>query len=166
MKPTVAFVAACAVLAGAADAASAPPSVAAADRSAILQAAGFAADAKGSIENECGEKVAPKFAPVALGGGAGDAVVLVIEAGPNTAGCYGDGPDLRLMKREAQGFREIFAMRGGMLIVLPRKGATPREIARGGPGFAFPLLRWNGVRYAETGRSVSDEDIGGADFFP
>lgn len=141
-----------------------PPT--AAEKLAILNTFALKPDARGLVENECGEKVAPKFVGLTLGAPVGDATLLVIEGGPNAAACYGDGPDLHVMKREAAGFREIFAMRGGMMIIMPARAGAARDIAWGGPGFSFPLWRWNGTVYAQTRMTVSDKEIERAVIYP
>lgn len=142
------------------------PTPSAAEKSAILRQLALTSDAKGLVENACGERVAPKFVGIDLGGTAGRAVVFVMEGGPNTAACYGDGPDLKVMRRMDKGFREIFAMQGGMMIVMPTKGSAARDIAAGGPGFSFPLWRWNGTTYVQTRLAISDKDIGDAAIYP
>ena len=79
--------------------------VSAADRTAILRAAQLTADARGMVENECGEKVTPQLTPVDLGGAVGTAVLLAMSGGPNYASCYGDGPGLTMFKREGATWR-------------------------------------------------------------
>lgn len=147
-------------------AASPPPPVAVADKAAILAQAKLTADAKGLVENECGERVAPKFVSIDLGGAAGPAVLFVMEGGPNTAACYGDGPDLHLMRKDAKGYQEIFSLRGGFLVLMPAKGAAARDIAQGGPGMTAPLWRWNGRTYAPTGSVVTERQMQGASYYP
>lgn len=122
--------------------------VSAADRTAILRAANAQADARGQVENDCGEKITPKFQPVELGGAVGTAVLFVMEGGPNTASCYGDGPGLTLFRRNGANWQMIYSSRGAMMVVLPASGANVREIVQGGPGFEHPLYRWNGAEYA------------------
>lgn len=126
------------------------------DRAAILRANNLTADARGMVENECGEKVAPKYLPADLGGAVGTAIVFVMEGGPNTASCYGDGADLHVMKREGAVFREIHGLRGGVLIIVPQTTQGVKNIIDGGPGFSHPLWAWNGRDYADTGRKVAD----------
>ena len=138
----------------------------AAEKVAILKLVGLKPDAQGRVKNECGESVAPRFLGITLGAPVGDGTVLVIEGGPTTASCYGDGPDLHVMRREPAGYREIYAMRGGMMIVMPAAAGEARDIAWGGPGFSFPLWKWNGRVYEQTRRTVSDKDIEKASIYP
>lgn len=118
-----------------------------AERAAILAFMNTPADARGQVENECGERVTPGFAPVELGGAVGTAVLLVMEGGPNSASCYGDGPGLTLFKRDGAGVSMIYSSRGGALVVLPNSTRGVRDIAHGGPGFEHPLHQWNGTEY-------------------
>lgn len=120
----------------------------AADRTAMLTAMNTPADRSGQVENECGEKVTPKFESIDLGGQVGATVLLVMEGGPNSVSCYGDGPGLTLFRRNGANWQMIYSSRGAMLVVLPASGANAREIVEGGPGFDHPLYRWNGTEYA------------------
>lgn len=145
----------------------APPAVTAADRAAILRTQNLTPNARGQVKNACDELVTPKFLPADLGGAVGTAILFVMEGGPNTAACYGDGPDLHLMKREGAAFREIYSASGRYLIILPRMTNGVRDIADGGRGFAFPLWRWNGTRYVFANRTISDAEAGaGSTFLP
>ena len=97
------------------------------DRAAIFGTLKLSADAKGRVMNECGELVTPQILPAELGGGG--AVLFAISGGPTTAGCYGDGPDLHLLMREAKGWREVYSARGRMLVILPTYTGGMRDIA-------------------------------------
>lgn len=143
---------------------SAPPP--APDSAALLKTIGLTPDASGRVENECGERVAPSVQAAELGGALGTAWLVAIGGGPNLASCYGDGPDLHLLKAEGAGHREIYAARGRMLIVLPTSTNGVRDLADGGPGFSFPVWIWNGKAYAPAGRSVADSALGDARFLP
>ncbi|HEU4431529.1 MAG TPA: hypothetical protein VFT98_22400 [Myxococcota bacterium] len=138
----------------------------AADAAALLAALGLAPDADGRIENECGERVAPRFAPAELGGAVGTARLVAIDGGPHAPTCYGDGPDLHLLRHDGAAWREIYAARGRMLIVLPTATGGVRDLADGGPGFSFPVWTWDGSAYAPAGRSVADAELGDARFLP
>jgi hypothetical protein len=127
-----------------------------ADRAAFLRAINARLDAQGMLENECGEKVTPRIIPVDLGGAVGVAQLFVMEGGPNTATCYGDGPNLQLFKHEGAAWREIYSARGRMIIVLTTAHAGVHDIADGGPGNSFPVWQWNGSAYANAGRQVPD----------
>lgn len=130
-----------------------------ADRAAILGALRLSADAKGQVMNECGELVTPQFLPAELAGRAGTAVLFAMSGGPKFASCYGDGPKLHLLMREAAGWREIYAARGRVLIILPTSTGGVRDIGDGGPGFSFPVWTWNGTRYSPAGRDISDAEL-------
>ena len=130
-----------------------------ADRAAILGALRLSANEQGLVLNECGELSMPQFLPAELGGSVGTAVLFAMSGGPTTASCYGDGPDLHLLVREATGWREIYSARGRVLIILPTSTGGVRDIGDGGPGFSFPVWTWNGSRYAPAGREVSDAEL-------
>lgn len=130
-----------------------------ADRAAILSALRLSANAQGQVLNECGELSMPQFLAAELGGPVGTAVLFAMSGGPTTASCYGDGPDLHLLAREATGWREIYSARGRMLIILPTSTGGVRDLGDGGPGFSFPVWTWNGSRYAPAGREVSDAEL-------
>lgn len=138
----------------------------ASDRAAILRSQNLTADARGQVENECGEKVTPGFEHVDLGGQVGAATLLVMTGGPNSASCYGDGPGLTLLRRDGAAWRAIYSSRGAMLVVMPARGNNARDLVEGGPGFEHALFRWNGAEYAHAG-SVGDGQFGeGAIYLP
>jgi hypothetical protein len=109
--------------------------------------------------NACGELSTPQFLQAELGGSAGTATLFAISGGPNTSACYGDGPDLHLMIRNGADWREIYSAQGRMLIILPTSTAGARDIGDGGPGFTFPVWVWNGSRYVDAGREISDAEL-------
>ncbi len=130
-----------------------------ADQAAILATLRLSANAQGQVMNECGDRVTPQFLPAELGGGVGTAILFASDGGPTMAACYGDGPDLHLLMRQAAGWREIYSARGRMLIILPTSTGGVRDIADGGPGFSFPVWAWNGSHYAPASREVSDAEL-------
>lgn len=148
----------------AAETANASGDVTAEDRAGILAALHAAADASGMIENECGEKVTPRFLPEDLG--AGRTVAFVMEGGPNTISCYGDGPLVQLMRNDGGAWSEIYQNRGGGIIVLSTKHNGANDLADGGPGFSFPVWQWNGSAYENANRQVADSALGDARFIP
>ena len=152
--------------ANAADQSASAASASADGHAAILGALSLTADASGRIQNECGDSVTPQFIPAQLGGAAGEATLVAIPGGENSAACYGDGPDLHLFVREGSGWREVYSARGRMLIVLPTSTGGVRDIADGGPGFSFPVWTWDGRQYANANRSVADSELGDAQFLP
>jgi hypothetical protein len=140
--------------------------VTAAERAAILGALSAHANAAGQLENECGEWVTPQFLPADLGAGVGRAVAFVMEGGPNTAACYGDGPLVQLMRYDGGAWREIYQNRGGGLIILPTLHNNANDMADGGPGFSFPVWEWNGTEYVNANRQVADSALSDARFLP
>jgi len=130
-----------------------------ADRAAILATMQLSADATGLVENECGDRVTPQFLPAEFGGSVGTAILFAIGGGPSMAACYGDGPYIQLMKREAGGWRGIYSARGRVLVILPTSTGGVRDIADGGPGFSFPVWSWNGTAYTPAGREISDAEL-------
>ncbi|MEJ0059871.1 MAG: hypothetical protein WDM79_09980 [Terricaulis sp.] len=130
--------------------------LAGADRAAFLRAINATLDAQGMLENECGEKVTPRILPVDLGGAVGVAQIFVMDGGPNTISCYGDGSNLQVFKHEGAAWREIYSARGRMIIVLTTSHNGVRDIADGGPGNSFPVWQWDGTTYEVAGRNVPD----------
>lgn len=130
-----------------------------ADQAAILTTLQLSADAQGQVMNECGDRVTPQFLPAELGGHVGTAILFAIGGGPTMAACYGDGPDLHLLMRQAAGWREIYSARGRVLIILKTSTGGVRDIADGGPGFSFPVWTWNGSSYAPADREISDAEL-------
>lgn len=125
-----------------------PTALTDADTAAILAAMNAAPNARGEVENECGEFITPKIEPVELGGPVGTAALLVMSGGPNTISCYGDGPGLTLFRRDGAAWSTIYSSRGAFLVVLPGSTNGARDLAEGGPGFEHPLYQWNGTEYA------------------
>lgn len=125
------------------------------EQAAMIESLGLVLDPTGHVVNDCREAVLPQFLPVPAGGKSA-LTLVVIPGGTGTAACYGDGPDLHLMLHEGTTFREVFALRGGALILLTSKTKGLRDIAEGGPGASYPLWRWDGAAYVQTGGSVSD----------
>lgn len=138
----------------------------AADRAAIMRTLNLSADARGQVENECGERVAPQFLQIDLGGAVGQAALLAMGSGPNLATCYGDGPGLTLLKREGANWRAIYSSRGGFMAVMQSRSRGVADIAFAGPGFEHPLHVWNGTTYVPAGRSVADAQLENARILP
>ena len=140
----------------------------AADKAAILEALQLTADASGQVKNECGEPVTPQYLPADVGAGIGRALLFVIGGGPNMASCYGDGPDVHLMRQTGDGWKNVYSNRGGPMVILPTQHNGANDLADGGPGFSFPVWEWNGEVYANAKRQVSDKDLGadGVRFMP
>ncbi|OQW60613.1 MAG: hypothetical protein A4S17_10010 [Proteobacteria bacterium HN_bin10] len=152
--------------AGAQTAAPASTELSAADRTAILASQNLRADARGLVENECGDRVEPQILQVDLGGDVGRAALLAMGGGPSMASCYGDGPGLTLLKREGANWRAIYSSRGGFMAIMPTRTRGVADIAFAGPGFDYPLHVWNGTTYVRADRSVGDAQLEGATFLP
>ena len=141
--------------------------ISAADRTAILAALQLpAANANGQVMNACDERVTPQFLPADMGPGVGRAVLFAIGGGPNMASCYGDGPNLHLMRNANGGWTEIWSLQFGALIILPTMHNNANDIAAGGPGFSFPVAHWNGTAYVSANRTVGDAQLNDARFLP
>ena len=140
--------------------------VTAAERTAILSAVSLQANAQGAVENECGERVTPHYIVADLGPGAGRAIAFVIEGGPNTAACYGDGPLVLLMQSRDGAWRQVYMNRGGPMVVLSTQHNGANDLADGGPGVSFPVWEWNGNEYVNANRTVADSALGNARYVP
>lgn len=134
----------------------ATPEPSAADRAAILSALSLSADARGQVMNDCNELVTPRFLPADVG--LPDVILFVMEGGPKLATCYGDGPDLHLMKRDGATWREIYASRGGMLVIMPTSHHGARDLVFGGPGMSHPTYQYDGAQY-QAGDDIEDSEI-------
>jgi hypothetical protein len=140
--------------------------VSAAERTAILTALQLRANAQGQVENECGDLVTPEFRPLDLGSGVGRAVAFIIGGGPSAAACYGDGPLIVVYRATGGAWRQIYMLRGGMMVILSTQHQGANDVANGGPGFSFPVMEWNGNTYTHAGREVGDSAMGDARFVP
>ncbi len=129
---------------------SAPVSVSDAE---IFTAAGFAQTERGW--EKCGDDSgSPSYTPGAIeqrgdfnNDGRPDAVVT--EGG---AFCFGDaGSGYTLVSQQADGSWRIMGAQQGVLTFLGTKGSDGwPDIALGGPGFCFPVLRWDGREYSQN----------------
>lgn len=140
--------------------------VTAADRTAILSSLQLSANAQGQVRNECGDLVTPEFRPLDLGSGVGRAVAFIIGGGASAASCYGDGPLIVVYRNAGGAWREIYQLRGGVMIILSTQHRSANDVANGGPGFSFPVMEWNGETYAPANREVSDSGLGEARYVP
>lgn len=123
------------------------------DRS-IFQAAGFTyVQKRGQWESgACGDPPAGvSYEPGAIGkvediNGDGRPEVIVTEGG---AICFGmSGLSFQLLSRQANGQWEVMTGGIGIPEFLATRGADNfPDIQVGGPGFCFPVIRWNGREY-------------------
>lgn len=142
----------------------ASPGVGAADKAAILAANHLEANPLGLVRNECGDMVTPQFVPADVG--LGNTILFVMVGGPDGGyTCYGDGPDLHLMKKDGAAWREIYGNRGGFMVILPTTQRGAHDLAFGGPGMSHARYRWNGTVYDQSGE-VSDDQLGNATSLP
>jgi hypothetical protein len=153
MKPDMLFAnAALMLLAASALAASAyaaPAQLSPADEAAAFKAAGF--KHKGKLWKNCDDPTSSYTAGAVEqvrdinGDGRHDAVLT--EGGTF---CYGHtGVGYSLVSKQADGSWKLITSGTGIVTFLNTKGAGGwLDIEIGGPGFCFPVLRWNGRTYA------------------
>ena len=119
------------------------------DMSAAFRAAGYSL--KGNEWHKCDDPGTASYSPGELqlvgdlnGDGRGEAVIT-----ESSAYCYGmTGTAFSLVSEQADGWK-LVAESVGMPNFLPAKGAGGwPDIEVGGPGFCFPVLRWNGREYS------------------
>jgi hypothetical protein len=140
--------------------------VSTAEKAAILALLHMRANAQGQVENERGDLVTPEFRPLDLGSGVGRAVAFIIGGGPSAAACYGDGPLILVYRNTGNAWREIYQLRGGVMIILSTQHRNANDVANGGPGFSFPVMEWTGNTYAHANREVGDAATSDARFVP
>ncbi|MBN9426015.1 MAG: hypothetical protein J0H09_05860 [Burkholderiales bacterium] len=130
-------------LAAPATAAKEPPPLTAAERRALLQAAGMK-EQKGQWLNGCGHRVEPELDVVDLNDD-GRAEVFITD----DDACYGSvGSMLTLMIRDRSGRWRVnlgFPASGYRVLKTGQHGYPDIEIE--GPGACFPVWRWNGREY-------------------
>lgn len=139
-----------ALLVLAAAAASAPP----AEQAAIFKAAGFARRGGAWKSGNCDGAESESYEPGRIdtygdlnSDGRPDAVVS--ESG---AVCYGNtATRFWLLSRQANGSWKVMASEIGMPEFLSTKGVGGwPDLMIGGPGFCFPVQRWNGRAYVHN----------------
>ncbi len=128
----------------------AKPALSRADETAAFLAAGFHKTA--GQWRSCDDPGTPSYSPGALepaGDLNGDGLpeALVTEGGTF---CYGNtGTAFSLVSKQPGGGWKLMVAETGIASFLATKGVGRRpDIEVGGPGFCFPVLRWNGKRYA------------------
>ncbi len=132
--------------------AGAPMKLAPADEVAAFKAAGFTL--RGKQWRNCDDPT-PNYGPGAIGAvldanGDGRPEAVITEGGTY---CFGNtGAGYSLVSKQADGRWKLIANGTGILTLLPTKGAGGwPDIEIGGPGFCFPVERWNGRKYMPRG---------------
>lgn len=126
----------------------APEKLSPADQSAAFKAAGF--KLKGKRWQVCDDP-SPSYTPGVIDdvrdlNGDGLPEAIISEGGTF---CYGNtGAGYSLVSKQANGGWKLITSGTGMLNILNTKGAGNwPDLEIGGPGFCFPVERWNGRQY-------------------
>lgn len=128
----------------------APTTLSPADTTAAFRAAGF--KRVGGQWQACGDPGSASYTPGAVeqvadlnGDGRPEAVLT-----EGSTACFGmTGTGYALVSKQADGRWRLIDQRQGMLTLLrTRAGNGWPDLEIGGPGFCFPVLRWNGREYA------------------
>jgi hypothetical protein len=128
-----------------------PTRLSPADEAAAFRAAGF--KHVGRQWRACGDPGSASYTPGAIetlrdidGDGRPDAVIT-----EGSVACFGQAETgYALVSKQADGRWKLIDQRPGVATLLPRRAGTTGwpDIEVGGPGFCFPVLRWNGSAYA------------------
>lgn len=127
----------------------APPTLSAADETAAFRAGGFTR--VGQQWQACGDPGTASYSPGAIEtvadlNGDGRAEAVVTEGSVYCFGMTGQG--YTIVSKQADGTWKRITGGTGMIAVLATKGADGwPDIEIGGPGFCFPVERWNGREY-------------------
>ncbi|MDO8314462.1 MAG: hypothetical protein Q7T00_04355 [Rugosibacter sp.] len=121
------------------------------EQSAVFKAAGFTLKGKEWRACDTGDSGAP-YDPGTIQevrdlNGDGRPEAIVIEGGTY---CYGHtGVGFALVSKQADGHWRLMNQQTGVPEILKARGASGwPDISVGGPGFCFPVERWNGKKYA------------------
>jgi len=124
-----------------------------ADEAAAFKAAGF--KQHGKQWKSCKDSSA-SYVPGAIeqvqdlnGDGRPEAVIT-----EGSTSCFGDtGVGYTLVSKQADGSWEVMSRGVGILLVQKTKGKDGwPDLEIGGPGFCFPIERWNGSEYKVVGK--------------
>lgn len=129
----------------------APMKLSPADEAAAFAAAGF--KKSGGQWRQCDDPT-PTYSPGAIQevrdlNGDGRPEALITEGGTY---CFGHtGAGFSLVSKQANGRWKLLTGGTGMVDFLPSKGVGGwPDIQVGGPGFCFPVIRWNGKTYVHN----------------
>lgn len=124
----------------------------AADEAAAFKAAGF--KLSGKQWRNC-DDTSPSYVPGKIEevrdlNGDGRLDALITESSSN---CYGNTEAAySLVSQQANGSWKLLASGAGVVTFLSTKGVGGwPDIEVGGPGFCFPVLRWDGTKYVVHG---------------
>ena len=133
-----------------------------ADQAAAFKAAGFTL--KGKQWRVC-EDASPSYSPGKIEevkdlNGDGQMEALITEG---SGDCYGNvGVGYFVVSRQANGAWKLITNGTGMISFLNSKGVGGwPDIEVGGPGFCFPVLRWNGTKYVLHGHEYEGKPCRG-----
>ena len=117
-----------------------------ADRTAAMRAAGFVSQGGRWLGGEGACEAVIEPSDIRDLNGDGRLEMVITESG---SFCYGHtGQGFYIMERAGSGWRTLFQSQG-IPEFLPTKGAGGwPDIVLGGPGFCFPVVRYNGKTYA------------------
>lgn len=127
-----------------------PEKLSPADQAAAFKAAGF--KLKGKRWQACDDP-SPSYTPGAIddvrdlnGDGLPEAIIS-----EGSTSCYGNTEaGYSLVSKQADGSWKLMAKGAGMITVLGTKGTGNwPDLEIGGPGFCFPVERWNGRQYVQ-----------------
>jgi hypothetical protein len=126
------------------------PQLSAADKQAAFKAAGFALHGK-SWRSSCDDPDTASYTPGTIetvrdlnGDSRPEAVIT-----EGSSYCYGmAGTSFSIVSKQANGSWTLITNGIGVVSFLPTKGTGGwPDIEIGGPGFCFPVERWNGHEY-------------------
>jgi hypothetical protein len=128
-------------------------SVPVAEQSAIFRAAGFT-QVGDTWHTDCDQPDSGSYEPGAIEtygdvNGDGRPEAVVTEGGTF---CYGNtGAGFWLLSKQASGAWKVLHQSPGMAEFLKTAGVDRMpDISIGGPGFCFPVVRWNGKAYVNN----------------
>jgi hypothetical protein len=128
-------------------------SVPAAEQTAIFTAAGFKLS-RGAWRTDCDQQDSGSYEPGSIEAfrdlnGDGRPEAVVTEGGTY---CYGNtGAGFRLLTKLPSGKWKLLHQSQGIAEFLATRGVDRMpDMSVGGPGFCFPVLRWNGKAYVQN----------------